>query len=121
MKRYVEEPGASGVTSGYLYTKRPGQRSKLADFSEVFYEPLESIQRELDSVIPADLDIRKESGQWRTIRKGVTAHAINCKVELELVNAIHRWRDEFNQRRPNQMVNVYAEETLQEDNLYKLV
>ena len=77
MERYVRELSESGVTSGYLYTLRPGQRSKLADFSEVFYEPLESIQKELNSVIPADLDVRKEHGLWRSIRKGVTAHTSN--------------------------------------------
>ena len=67
----------SGRTQGYLFSTREGSRSYLSDFEDDFFWPLEELQERGNPLLPMDLDIREEYGIWRSLRRGVTAHAIN--------------------------------------------
>ena len=110
-KRYGELMLEAGRTSGYLFTtRRDGSRSRLMDFAEEFYEILEAVQAET-KLIPEDTDVRDAFGIWRSLRKGVTAHAINMEVREKLIRLINRWRDERNaegKRQPRDILQVYA-------------
>ena len=48
-------------------------------------------------------------GILRSLRRGVTAHAINMNVEQRLANTVNRWRTEKNSDVPNLcLADVYA-------------
>ena len=81
----------------------------MSDFEEDFFEPLEHIQASDTKLIDKKMEVREEFGLWRSLRKGVTAHALNMGGPPELINAINRWRDERSrQGQPSRMIDVYA-------------
>lgn len=110
MERYVSDLAACGRTSGYLYTKRAGRRSYLADYQEDFFWPLEALQDRGCRGLPVACDIREEYGIWRSLRRGATAHAINMGVDKDLVYLINRWRKETQgHARSGPIIDVYAD------------
>ena len=100
MERHVSDHAACGRTSGYLYAKRAGRRSYLADYQEDFFWPLEALQDRgcrglpVASGIREEYDIREEYGIWQSLCRGATAHAINMGVDKDLVYLINKWRKE---------------------------
>ena len=74
-------------------------------------EALEAVQERHPDLIPPDLDVRKEYGILRSLRRGVSSHAINMKVDAELVNMIHRWRDKKDSKtkQPKSMLHRYTD------------
>ena len=40
------------------------------------------------------MDVREDFGLAQSERRGVTAHAINMKVDRDLIDAVNRWRSE---------------------------
>jgi hypothetical protein len=60
--------------------------------------------------LDADCDLREEYGIWRSLRRGVTAHAINRKVNDRLIHTINRWRNDKNkQGKGTPMMDIYAD------------
>ena len=110
MKLHVGHLEKAGITTGFLFTTRPGDKSTLSDFEDDFFEPLLDIQASKTlNLIDKKMDVRSEFGLWRSLRKGVTAHALNMGVPPELINAINRWRDERSRRgQPSRMIDVRA-------------
>ena len=110
MVRYVDHLTIFGVSRGYLFSKRGAKRSNLSDFADEFFELLEDLQEAGKGGIPADMKVREEYSLWRSIRRGVTAHAINQGVPEHLVNLINRWRSEKNrQAQSAKMIDIYTE------------
>ena len=107
VKRLCTQTLASGVTTGYLFSMRNGDRSPLSDFDVMFYGLLEELQGPPHNIIDTDVDIREEYGIWRTLRRSVTAHALNQQVDDLLVRTINRWRSDSASSRD--MLEVYAE------------
>lgn len=85
-----------GRTKGRLF-----QRLKvvptLSEFDDDFFRVLEEVQNTTE-LIDSELDLREEAGIGRSLRRGVTSHARNVKVDGDLVNAINRWRTLTNER-----------------------
>jgi hypothetical protein len=77
-----------GKQGGRLF---PGPLSKYED---MFYGMLEDVQVDSSQLIKASVDVREDYGILRSIRRGVTAHAINMKVDRDLIDAVNRWRSE---------------------------
>ena len=91
--RYCRIQKLMGYRNGRLFTmKQPN--GKLFEFDDAFYGVLEDIQGLRPDLIPASVDVREDYGILRSLRRGVTAHALNMKVDKTLVNAINRWRVE---------------------------
>ena len=93
VRRYVLLMHRLGQTGGYLYS-RDGAKAKLSDFHEDFYGTLETIQAGRPDLIPKEMDVRESYGILRSLRRGVTSHALNRGVERPLVDAVNRWRTE---------------------------
>ena len=93
IRRYCLLMQRLGQTGGYLYS-RDGAKAKLSDFHEDFYGTLETIQASRPDLIPKEMDVREVFGILRSLRRGVTGHALNQGVARDLVEAINRWRTE---------------------------
>lgn len=111
MRRYCESLKRAGRQTGYLFsTRADGSKIRLGDMEDDFFEPLEEIQEARPDLIPPNVAVREEYGIWRSLRRGVTAHALNMKVSESLVNLINRWRDDKKSGVPSgSMINVYTE------------
>jgi hypothetical protein len=81
LARHLKMVAKKGRTEGYLFSKRGGKRSYLSDFQEDFFWPLEELQSRGNKHLEMDCDLWEEYGIWRSLRRGVTAHAINRKVD----------------------------------------
>lgn len=92
IRRLVEVVHQSGRTSGRLFERR-FEVPRLVEFEDDFFGFLELVQKETN-LIDKNLDLRKEAGILRTLRRGVTSHATNCQVDPNLIHAINRWRAE---------------------------
>ena len=91
--RYCRMQKLLGYRNGRLFTmKQPN--GKLFEFDDAFYGALEDVQGLRPDLIPATVDVREDYGILRSLRRGVTAHALNMQVDKTLVNAINRWRIE---------------------------
>ncbi len=91
-QRHIKVLTALGKTGGYLFTKTL-ENSKLMEFEDDFFSLLEEVQV-TTSWIRDDVDVRDDYGILRSLRRGVTAHAINMQVPTDLIRAINRWRHE---------------------------
>jgi hypothetical protein len=79
-------------------------------FEEDFFVILETVQS-TTGLIEKDLDVSAEFRLSRSGRRGVTVHARNMEVGIELVNAINRWQTEANSATGNptmDMTEVYT-------------
>jgi hypothetical protein len=94
MERRVLDLSTCGQTSGYLYTKRKGRWSYLADYLEDLFWPLQELQSCSNKNIPSLCDIREECGIWRSLARAATTHAINMGVDECLIHLINRWHKE---------------------------
>ena len=84
---------------------------RLVEFEDDWYNVLEKVQKDTD-LIDKDLDLRDKAGILRSLRRGVTAHAINMKVDTDLTRAINRWRSEKKNgdKKPKyEMIDRYAD------------
>jgi hypothetical protein len=92
MKRLVTCIHATGRKTGQLF-ERKLKPTKLCEYEDDFFSVLERIQS-TTNMIDKDLDIREEGGILRSIRRGMTAHALNMGINQDLLKAINRWRSE---------------------------
>jgi hypothetical protein len=109
VKRLIEIIHGKGRRSGRLFNRRL-KLSKLQEFENDFFTTLEKVQATTD-LFPDDLDIRDECGIARSIRRTVTAHALNMGIDKDVVNANNRWRTEFGSKTENprlDMAGVYT-------------
>lgn len=109
VNRLVDTLHSQGRRSGRLFSRRL-VTAKLHEFEDDFFTVLEKVQ--VTSVALADdVDVREAYGIGRSGRRGVTAHARNMEVSVELLNAINRWRKEASSATGNprlDMVDVYT-------------
>lgn len=109
VKRLVEALHATGRNSGRLFSRKL-VTAKMHEFEDDFYTVLEKVQV-TTSLIEADIDVRESFGISRSLRRGVTAHARNMEVPVELLNAVNRWRTEATSVTGNprlDMMDVYT-------------
>ena len=95
MVRYAQQLADSGSAPGFLFGSETNPTPKLSDFEDDFYRLLERVQQARPDLIPPNLEVREEFGILRSLRRGVTAHAINIKVPDKLIELINRWRVEL--------------------------
>ena len=86
--RYCNILKDKGQQGGFLF---PGPLSK---YDEMFYGMLEDVQSERPDLIKPTVDVHEVYGLLRSGRRGVTVHAINMKVDRDLIDAVNRWRSE---------------------------
>jgi hypothetical protein len=65
------------------------------EFEEDFFKVLERVQDTTD-LIPQEMRVRDAYGISRSLRRGVTAHSKNIRIDKELCDAINRWGKEPN-------------------------
>ena len=106
--RYCRLLRRIGRTGGYLFAF-DNNPPKLCDFDDMFYGVLEALQARCPDLIPAEMDVREVFGILRSLRRGVAAHALNMKIDIELINAINRWRAERKGSHGPRMVDHYAD------------
>ena len=92
IQRLVGVLRRKGRRSGRLF-QRNLRVPRLVEFEDDWFGVLEKIQRDTD-LIDNDFDIRDKAGILRSLRRGVTSHAMNMKVPEDLIRAINRWRRE---------------------------
>ena len=110
VKRHVDFLVEEGRTGCYLSGSHDPHAPTLDFMAEDFYVPLEEVQALRDSPIPADLDVRDAYGIWRSLRRGVTAHATNVGVGRDLINLMNRWSNELHRMGQGaSMFDVYTE------------
>lgn len=106
--RHVSCLVASGRSGGFLFSFYPKMAGKLSQFEEHFYPLLEEVQRTTD-LIDKTLVIHEAYGIWRSLRRGVTIHAINMEISEKLIRLINRWRNERGSGKSKQdMLEVYT-------------
>ena len=109
MKRYCSLMTQQGKNDGFLFDVGNADDSKLSDFHDIFYEPLEELQEYRPDIIPDDVDVREAYGILRSLRRGVTAHALNMRIPDAIIASVNRWRTERNNDVPTlDMPSVYA-------------
>ena len=81
---------ASGQKGGYLFP------DPLSHYEDMFYSMLEDVQAKRKDLIKPAVDVREDFGIHRSLRRGVTSHALNMDIARALVDAINRWRSERN-------------------------
>ena len=84
----------SGETHGKLFRRRL-RPAKILEFEDDFYKVLERVQDTSD-LISKELCVRDMFGISRSLRRGVTAHSKNMRIDKELRDAINRWGREAN-------------------------
>ena len=110
ISRFVNCLEELGQTEGYLFSKNLGKASRMSDFEDEFFYPLEALQEENCPNIEPDCDIREDYGIWRSLRRGVSAHAINVGLRPHLIHIINRWRsDKDKQAQTNDILDAYAD------------
>ena len=73
---------------------------KLYEFENLFFSLLEDVQALRPDLIDPEMNVREEFGTFRSLRRGVTAHAINMRIPEDVIKAINRWRKERNSTAP---------------------
>ena len=111
MQRLVTEVRNSGRTAGKLF-QRDLEVPRLVEFEDDWYSTLEQVQTR-SRHIEDRIDLRREAGILRSLRRGVTSHALNMKVSETLIRAINRWRKERGGTKKGglPMIDHYAELT----------
>ena len=109
IQRLIQEIHREDRRSGRLFQRRM-RVPKLIEFEEDFMDVLVSVQLNSD-LIDQDLDLRKEAGILRTLRRGPTSHATNLQISPTLTNSINRWREIGKNPTNEQMIDHYAEVT----------
>ncbi len=93
-KRHLHHLKSMGQDSGYVF-KKAAKTTKLLEFEDEFLSLLEEVQSSTTCINPG-MDVRDCFGIYRSLRRGVTAHARNMGVSPDLVSAINRWRNDGN-------------------------
>ena len=88
--RYCRMLKSSGQKGGYLFP------DPLSHYEDMFYSMLEDVQAKRKDLIKPTVDVREDFGIHRSLRRGVTSHALNMDIDRALVDAINRWRSERN-------------------------
>jgi hypothetical protein len=97
-----------GTTRGPLFYRSLAYPA-LHEFEDDFMSILEAVQQQHPELIEASLDVRDSFGIFRSLRRGVTSHALNQHVDPKLIQAINRWRSERNSMVPNMdLTAIYA-------------
>jgi hypothetical protein len=92
IKRLVEIIHHEGRKKGRLF-ERKLRPAKMCEFEDDFFSVLERVQATTDT-IEKGVDLREEAGIQRTLRRGLTSHALNMDIDPKLLAAINRWRSE---------------------------
>jgi hypothetical protein len=94
VKRLTDMKLSSGESHGKLFVRKL-RPAKLMEFEEDFYTVLERVQ-ETTELMSKEVCVRDACGISRSLRRGVTAHSKNMRIDKELRDAIHRWGKEAN-------------------------
>jgi hypothetical protein len=92
IKRLVEIIHHQGRKRGRLF-ERKLRPARMCEFEDDFFSVLERVQATTDT-IEKGVDLREEGGISRTLRRGLTSHALNMDIDPTLLTAINRWRVE---------------------------
>ncbi len=68
----------------------------LSHSEDMSYSMLEDAQAERKDLIKPSIDVREDYGIHRSLRRGVTSHALNMDINRALVYSINRWRSKRN-------------------------
>jgi hypothetical protein len=93
VQRLVDIKQAAGENHGKLFVRKL-RPAKLMEFEDDFFKVLERVQDTTD-LIPQEMCVR-DAWISRSLRRGVTVHSKNMRVDKELRNAINRWGKEAN-------------------------
>jgi hypothetical protein len=88
--RYCRLFKTSGKKGGYLVP------DPLSHYEDMFYSRLEDTQAKRKDLIRPSVDVQEDYGIHRSLRRGVTSHALNMDINRALVDAINRWRSKRN-------------------------
>lgn len=103
IQRLVEAIHGEGRRNGKLFQRHLAV-PRLLEF--------EIRVQDCTNLINPEIDLREKAGILRTLRRGLTSHAINMQVPETLTNAVNRWRSEFKEngsRGTHKMIDHYAE------------
>jgi hypothetical protein len=82
VKRLVDVKSLAGETHGKLFTRKL-RPAKLMEFEDNFYKVLERVQNTTE-LISKELCVWDVFGTSRSLRRGVTAHSKNMRIDKEL-------------------------------------
>jgi hypothetical protein len=94
-QRFCNLEHMMGKRNGRLFTMNLAN-GKLFEFEDLFYGILEDVQALRPDLISEEVNVREEFGILRSLRRGVTSHALNMQIDPDLLKAINRWRHEMN-------------------------
>jgi hypothetical protein len=94
VQRLMDIKRLAGENHGKLFVRKL-RPAKLMEFEDDFYKVLERVQDTTD-LIAQEVCVRDEYGISRSLRRGVTAHSKNMRVDKELRDAINQWGKEAN-------------------------
>ena len=90
----IEIKELAGERHGKLFVRKL-RPAKLMEFEDNFFRVLERVQDTTD-LVSKELCVRDVFGLSRSLRRGVTAHSKNMRIDKELRDAINRWGKEAN-------------------------
>jgi len=92
VERLVKVRSEEHDKTGRLFHRRLVP-ARISEFENDFFELLEAVQL-AGECIKTSVDVRSAYGILRSLRRGVTGHARNMKVDREVIEAVNRWRKE---------------------------
>ena len=110
IQRFITQIEKTRKTRVRLF-EREKRIPRLIEFEDDWFETLEQVQAKTN-LIDKSLDLRSEAGILRSIRRGLTAHALNLQISETLIRSINRWRKEREGKKTGlQMIDRYADLT----------
>jgi hypothetical protein len=81
------------IHSGPMFRRSGGKaRARIADLDFLFWDVLVRVQNKYPNIIAPTVNVHDEFSTMRSLRRGVTSHAQNCKIRREVIETNNRWR-----------------------------
>jgi hypothetical protein len=80
-----------GITTGFMFFPNDGKLAKVAYFEEPLIERLEWIQQNTEYIIPKPVNLWKEFGVRRSMRRGETTAALNVGLDGPMIDMNNGW------------------------------
>ena len=81
------------IHAGPMFHRNKGKtRARVSDLDFLFWDVLVRVQNTYPNIIAPTVVVHDEYSVMRSLRRGATSHAQNCKMRREVIETNNRWR-----------------------------
>jgi hypothetical protein len=93
MQRALRAYQEMGILTGPMFRRSKGKaRARVSDLDYLFWDVLVKVQNKHTNIIAPTVVVHDEYSVMRSLRRGVTSHAQNCRIPKEVIKSNNRWR-----------------------------